>query len=256
MQSAGSAGKEYKSKFQSLWFNLKDPHNPDLRARVLKGELPPDRLVRMSAVELASRVSHGVVSAGRWLHGCGRQHTVLDWPALWWPLLWSLQDLHSAYHNPACVLLKMPDPQKCHRLGTTLEKGLSRLAFNTPLTFLLSLPLLQELAEYRKPKELESLKMSVLDAEAAARFSTAAALDARDRLAVPAQLVADKLLSAREAGAGGAGDGGRSRSPSPLPAGAFGAAGAAGAGVISAGGPRVELAMVHEGDEGDAGMWV
>ena len=56
----------------------------------------------------------------------------------------------------------------------------------------------QELAEYRKQKELESLKMSVLDAEAAARFSTAAALDARDRLALPQQLIADKLLSARE----------------------------------------------------------
>ncbi len=46
--------------------------------------------------------------------------------------------------------------------------------------------LLQELAAYRKAKEEEALKMSVLDAEAAARFSTAAALDARERLAIPA----------------------------------------------------------------------
>lgn len=44
----------------------------------------------------------------------------------------------------------------------------------------------QELAAYRKKKEEEALKMSVLDAEAAARFSTAAALDARDQLAIPA----------------------------------------------------------------------
>lgn len=46
--------------------------------------------------------------------------------------------------------------------------------------------MLQELAAYRKAKEEEALKMSVLDAEAAARFSTAAALDARERLAIPA----------------------------------------------------------------------
>jgi transcription elongation factor S-II len=36
-------------------FNLKDANNPDLRAKVLQGELPPDRLVRMSANELASK---------------------------------------------------------------------------------------------------------------------------------------------------------------------------------------------------------
>lgn len=48
--------KDYKKKFQSLWLNLKDPHNPDLRARVLRGELEAARLVRMSATELASRV--------------------------------------------------------------------------------------------------------------------------------------------------------------------------------------------------------
>jgi hypothetical protein len=45
----------------------------------------------------------------------------------------------------------------------------------------------QELAAYRKLKEEEALKMSVLDAEAAAKFSTAAALDARDKLSVPSE---------------------------------------------------------------------
>ncbi|GAB4816000.1 hypothetical protein N2152v2_003046 [Parachlorella kessleri] len=154
---AGAVNKEYKAKLQSLWFNLKDPQNPDLRGRVLRGELPPDRLVRLSAVELASR----------------------------------------------------------------------------------------ELAEYRKQKEQESLKMSVLDAEAAARFSTAAALDARDRLAMPAQLVADKMLSAREEGRGGR----HSRSPSPLPAGAFGASAAAPAVPAASG----ELARVTEEGQPGAG---
>ena len=38
----------------------------------------------------------------------------------------------------------------------------------------------KELAEYRKRKEEEALKMSVLDAEAAAKFSTAAALEVKD----------------------------------------------------------------------------
>jgi len=40
---------------------------------------------------------------------------------------------------------------------------------------------MQELAEYRKRKEEEALKMSVLDAEAASMFSTAAALEARGK---------------------------------------------------------------------------
>ncbi len=56
----------------------------------------------------------------------------------------------------------------------------------------------KELAAFRKKKEEEALKMSVLDAEAAAKFSTAAALDARDTLAMPAAIVTDKLLAARE----------------------------------------------------------
>ena len=47
-------------------------------------------------------------------------------------------------------------------------------------------PAPQELAAYRKAQAEEALKMSVLDAEAAAKFSTAAALDARDKLAIPA----------------------------------------------------------------------
>lgn len=38
----------------------------------------------------------------------------------------------------------------------------------------------KELAEYRKKKEEEALKMSVLDAEAAAKFSTAAALETKE----------------------------------------------------------------------------
>ena len=107
----GGTTKEYKTKMRTLHFNLKDVHNPDLRAAVLRGTIAPDAFVRMTATELANK----------------------------------------------------------------------------------------ELAEYRRQKEEEALKMSVLDAEAAARFSTAAALDARDRLALPAEVVSNKLLAARDA---------------------------------------------------------
>ena len=43
-------------KYRSLLFNLKDASNPELRARVLMGDIPPAKLVRMSSEQLASRV--------------------------------------------------------------------------------------------------------------------------------------------------------------------------------------------------------
>lgn len=36
VHAAGGLSKEYKTKFRSLVFNLKDANNPDLRARVLQ----------------------------------------------------------------------------------------------------------------------------------------------------------------------------------------------------------------------------
>ena len=59
-QRAGdSAGtdKEYRQKVRSLSYNLRDATNPELRARVLQGEVPPDRLVQMTPAEMASKVS-------------------------------------------------------------------------------------------------------------------------------------------------------------------------------------------------------
>ena len=56
---AGSADKDYKAKYRSLIFNLRDAANPDLRRRVLLGDIPPDKLVHYSANELASKVSSG-----------------------------------------------------------------------------------------------------------------------------------------------------------------------------------------------------
>lgn len=53
-------GKDYKLQARSLAFNLKDPANPDLRARVLHGELTPHALVRLTNAELASKVRGGL----------------------------------------------------------------------------------------------------------------------------------------------------------------------------------------------------
>uniref|UniRef100_A0A8D2LZ75 PHD finger protein 3 n=1 Tax=Varanus komodoensis TaxID=61221 RepID=A0A8D2LZ75_VARKO len=46
---------KYKNKYRSLIFNLKDPKNKILFKRVLKGEVAPDHLIRMSPEELASK---------------------------------------------------------------------------------------------------------------------------------------------------------------------------------------------------------
>lgn len=50
--------KEYRQKVRSLSFNLSDASNPELRARVLQGEVTPDQLVQMTPNELASKVSY------------------------------------------------------------------------------------------------------------------------------------------------------------------------------------------------------
>ncbi|EPS68126.1 hypothetical protein M569_06645, partial [Genlisea aurea] len=51
----GGVNKKYKEKGRSLLFNLKDASNPELRGRVMSGEISPQRLCSMSAEELASK---------------------------------------------------------------------------------------------------------------------------------------------------------------------------------------------------------
>uniref|UniRef100_A0A8C2UH71 PHD finger protein 3 n=1 Tax=Chinchilla lanigera TaxID=34839 RepID=A0A8C2UH71_CHILA len=46
---------KYKNKYRSLMFNLKDPKNNILFKKVLKGEVTPDHLIKMSSEELASK---------------------------------------------------------------------------------------------------------------------------------------------------------------------------------------------------------
>lgn len=47
--------KTYNQKARSLLFNLKDKSNPELRARVFSGEIPPADLCRMTGEQLASK---------------------------------------------------------------------------------------------------------------------------------------------------------------------------------------------------------
>ncbi|XP_057959373.1 uncharacterized protein LOC131151907 isoform X2 [Malania oleifera] len=51
----GGVNKKYKEKGRSLLFNLKDRSNPELRERVIAGEISPKRLCSMTAEELASK---------------------------------------------------------------------------------------------------------------------------------------------------------------------------------------------------------
>ncbi|KAF8400740.1 hypothetical protein HHK36_014040 [Tetracentron sinense] len=51
----GGVNKKYKEKARSLLFNLKDHNNPELREKVMSGEISPERLCSMTAEELASK---------------------------------------------------------------------------------------------------------------------------------------------------------------------------------------------------------
>lgn len=51
----GGVNKKYKEKGRSLLFNLKDHNNPELREKVMLGEILPERLCSMTAEELASK---------------------------------------------------------------------------------------------------------------------------------------------------------------------------------------------------------
>ncbi|EEC02039.1 hypothetical protein IscW_ISCW000551 [Ixodes scapularis] len=48
-------GTKYKSKYRSLVFNIKDTRNQGLFRKILKGKIAPDKLVRMTPEELASK---------------------------------------------------------------------------------------------------------------------------------------------------------------------------------------------------------
>ncbi|GLU14857.1 hypothetical protein SLE2022_314000 [Rubroshorea leprosula] len=53
-EKLGRSNGTQKFKYRSIMFNIRDPNNPDLRRKVLLGEVKPERLVNMTAEEMAS----------------------------------------------------------------------------------------------------------------------------------------------------------------------------------------------------------
>jgi transcription elongation factor S-II len=53
-KNARGVNKDYKDKMRSLFQNLKSKSNPQLRERVLKGDVPPSRFVVMTHDEMKS----------------------------------------------------------------------------------------------------------------------------------------------------------------------------------------------------------
>ncbi|KAL5738952.1 hypothetical protein ACOSP7_027902 [Xanthoceras sorbifolium] len=53
-EKLGKSNGAQKLKYRSIMFNIKDPKNPDLRRRVLLGEVNPERLISMTPEEMAS----------------------------------------------------------------------------------------------------------------------------------------------------------------------------------------------------------
>lgn len=54
IKSANPDGRSYKKAARAILFNLKDPNNPDLRSRVITGEIPPRTLPKLTSEELAA----------------------------------------------------------------------------------------------------------------------------------------------------------------------------------------------------------
>jgi len=50
----GDSGTKYKDKIRSKVFNLKDKKNPELKTRVIKGEISPEQLATMTPEQMAS----------------------------------------------------------------------------------------------------------------------------------------------------------------------------------------------------------
>jgi len=50
----GSTNRDYKAKYRSLSFNIKNAKNPELRTSLLQGDISAAKLVKMTAQEMAS----------------------------------------------------------------------------------------------------------------------------------------------------------------------------------------------------------
>lgn len=50
----------------SLRLPVQDPHNPELRAHVLRGDIGPEAFVQMTATDLASKASQLTANLAAW----------------------------------------------------------------------------------------------------------------------------------------------------------------------------------------------
>ncbi|XP_063713952.1 transcription elongation factor A protein 2-like [Symsagittifera roscoffensis] len=50
----GDTGTKYKDRIRSRVFNLKDKKNPELKTRVIKGDISPEQLATMTPDQMAS----------------------------------------------------------------------------------------------------------------------------------------------------------------------------------------------------------
>lgn len=146
---AGGTNAEYKSKFRSLHFNLKDPANPELRARVLHGEVAPAALVRRPAALHLLRFSKGMLRST-----CRTQFWCLETRILDRSIYIARSPFRRRY------AAKHSTPHRWPQVRLSPGELASR-----------------ELSEWRRRKAQELDKHKVLDAETAAKFSTAAAAE-------------------------------------------------------------------------------
>ncbi len=57
----GGVTTKYKARFRTLSFNLKDASNPDLRRRVLSGEVPPEVRERRILQKVFDRINKNLL---------------------------------------------------------------------------------------------------------------------------------------------------------------------------------------------------
>ncbi|CAN8287262.1 unnamed protein product [Cochlearia groenlandica] len=75
-EKLGRSTGSQKLKYRSIMFNLRDSNNPDLRRRVLSGEVSPERLLTLSVEEMASdkRKQENNQIKEKFLFDCERGH--------------------------------------------------------------------------------------------------------------------------------------------------------------------------------------
>lgn len=71
---------DYKTRIRTIIFNLKDKKNPELRRRVVLGEIPPEEFAGMSSEEMASDTKQDEIKKIRYAI---RLIQFMSWAPLW-----------------------------------------------------------------------------------------------------------------------------------------------------------------------------